>query len=414
MNSAVKTKPRVVRPDALPLRPFFSSGPCAKPPTWTFAKLRGALLGRSHRSREGKARLNHLVKLSRSLLEIPHDYLVAIVPGSDTGAVEMALWNLLGPRGVDLLAWDAFGHEWAKDVRDQLKIADTRVLSAAWGDLPDLNQVDGKRDTVFTWNGTTTGVKVPNADWIPADREGLTICDATSAAFATHLPWSKLDVTTWSWQKVLGGEAAHGMIALSPRAVERLNSYTPPWPMPKLLRLTRNGCLNEGVFRGETLNTPSMLAVEDAIVCLEWAHKVGGVDALARKAEQNLDVAANFIEGSRFFTFLPARADTRSATPVCLRLKSQFAAEYSSDVLETAVKRVSLRLASDGIAFDTLRYKQMPLGFRFWAGPTVVTRDLELALQWLEVYFDEAIHKRDSVPQPDFAASALRPHRKQS
>src|SRR4051795_6136980 len=312
----------MIKPTLRPANPCFSSGPCAKRPGWSPAALSGALLGRSHRSKPGLARLAEVIERSRAVLQMPADYRLGIVAGSDTGAVELALWSLLGGRGIDLLSWENFGEGWVQDVARQLKPADLRLLQAPYGELPDLAAVDPDRDTVFVWNGTTSGVRVPNGDWIAADRRGLTICDATSAAFAMRLPWDKLDVVTWSWQKALGGEAAHGMLALSPRAVERLESYAPPWPLPKLFRLTSGGKLNEGVFRGETINTPSMLCVEDALDGLHWAEAIGGLPALIRRSEANLAAIAAWVGRTPWVEFLAHDPATRSPTSICLQLPS--------------------------------------------------------------------------------------------
>src|SRR6202049_3253202 len=309
-----------MKPTRRPANPCFSSGPCAKRPGWSSAVLSGALLGRSHRSAPGKARLVEVIERSRALLQMPADYRLGIVAGSDTGAVELALWSLLGARGVDLLSWENFGEGWVQDVARQLKPADLRLLQAPYGELPDLTAIDPDRDTVFVWNGTTSGVRVPNGDWIASDRRGLTICDATSAAFAMALPWSKLDVVTWSWQKVLGGEAAHGMLALSPRAVERLESYVPPWPLPKIFRLTSKGKLAEGVFKGETINTPSMLCIEDALDSLKWAESVGGLDGCVARAEGNLAVVAEWVGRTDWVEFLAEAPATRSCTSPCIMI----------------------------------------------------------------------------------------------
>src|SRR5579872_3340773 len=309
-----------MKPNSRPANPSFSSGPCAKRPGWSLSALSAGLFGRSHRSKPGKAKLKEVVDRSRRLLGIPQDYRLGIVPASDTGAVEMAMWSLLGARGVDLLAWEVFGEGWATDVEKQLKLADLRVMRAPYGAIPDLSKVDTDRDVVFPWNGTTSGARIPNGDWIKADRQGLTICDATSGVYAMDLPWEKLDVVTWSWQKVLGGEAAHGMLALSPRAVERLESYTPPWPLPKLFRMISGGKLNEGIFRGETINTPSMLCVEDALDSLRWAEAAGGLDGLIARAEGNLAAVAAWAERSSWLRFLAEEPATRSCTSIQLAI----------------------------------------------------------------------------------------------
>lgn len=376
MSSATK------KPAQRPVRPHFSSGPCAKRPGWTPDVLSAALLGRSHRSGPGKARLKEVIDRTRSILGIPEDYRIGIVPASDTGAVEMAMWSLLGARGVDMLAWESFGAGWITDVSKQLKLDDVRMLKAEYGDLPDLEQVDPARDVVFTWNGTTSGVRVPNGDWISDDREGLTICDATSAAFAMSLPWDKLDVTTWSWQKVLGGEGAHGMVVLSPRAVERLTSYTPPWPMPKIFRLTKGGELIEGVFKGETINTPSMLCVEDALDTLKWAESIGGAPTLVARSEANLAAVAAWVDQTPWVDFLPSDVTTRSCTSICLVLTE--ASGLSEEARAGVPKKMSVLLDEEGVAYDINGYRDAPPGLRIWGGATVETSDVEALLPWLD------------------------------
>ena len=375
------------RPATRPQNPFFSSGPCAKRPGWSLDNLKNALLGRSHRSAAGKARLKLAIDRTRTLLELPDDYLVAIVPGSDTGAVEMALWSLLGPRGVDVLAWEAFGKDWVVDVVKQLKLGDVRVIEAAYGQLPDLAKVDFSRDVIFTWNGTTSGVRVPNADWIAADRQGLTICDATSGIFAQRLDWAKLDVITYSWQKVLGGEAAHGMLILSPRAVERLESHAPNWPVPKIFRLTKGGKLNREIFEGATINTPSMLCVEDYLDTLAWADNIGGLDALVARSDRNAQAVTDWGERTPWVDFLASVPETRSNTSVCLRVAD---AEIASRSLEEqaafAGKMVKL-LEKEGVAYDIGAYRDAPPGLRLWCGATVETSNLEALLPWLEWAF---------------------------
>lgn len=375
------------RPATRPQNPFFSSGPCAKRPGWSLDNLKNAILGRSHRSAAGKARLKLAIGRTRALLKLPDDYLVAIVPGSDTGAVEMALWSLLGPRGVDVLAWEAFGKDWVVDVVKQLKLGDVRVMEAAYGQLPNLANVDFSRDVIFTWNGTTSGVRVPNADWIAADRQGLTICDATSGIFAQRLDWAKLDVITYSWQKVLGGEAAHGMLILSPRAVERLESHAPNWPVPKIFRLTKGGKLNREIFEGATINTPSMLCVEDYLDTLAWAESIGGLDALIARSDRNAQAVADWVERTPWIDFLACEARTRSNTSVCLRVVD---AEISSRALEEqaafAGKMVKL-LEKEGVAYDIGAYRDAPPGLRLWCGATVETSNLEALLPWLDWAF---------------------------
>jgi len=373
-----------MKPTRRPVNPCFSSGPCAKRPGWSPAVLRDALLGRSHRSRVGLARLAEIIERSRALLQMPADYRLGIVPASDTGAVEMALWSLLGARGVDLLCWENFGEGWVTDVTRQLKLPGVRLLAAPYGRLPDLAAVDPERDTVFVWNGTTAGVRVPNGDWIAGDRSGLTICDATSAAFAMRLPWDKLDVVTWSWQKALGGEAAHGMLALSPRAVERLESYTPPWPLPKLFRLTQNGKLIEGIFRGETINTPSMLCVEDALDSLRWAEGVGGLEALIARAEGNLAAVAAWAEHSSWARFLAEDPATRSCTSIQLSIADPWFAGLSPDGRFKAVRSMTARLEAEGVGYDLASHRASPPGIRIWAGATVERGDVEALLPWLD------------------------------
>ena len=370
------------KPERRPAVPHFSSGPCAKRPDWSPDALAGAFTGRSHRSPPGKARLAEVIDRSRSLLGLPGDYRLGIVPASDTGAVEMALWSLLGARGVDLFAWESFGAAWVGDAVRQLRLEDARVFEAPYGELPDFRQWDPTRDAVFTWNGTTSGVRVPDGDWIPAGREGLTICDATSAAFAMYLPWDKLDVVTWSWQKVLGGEAAHGMLALSPRAVERLESYAPPWPLPKIFRLTSSGRLIEGIFRGETINTPSMICVEDALDGLKWAERIGGLPALVERAERNLAAIASWAGG--WADFLAAEPSWRSSTSVCLKIVDPWFAALDPDAQRKAPARIDALLAAEGAAYDVNAYRDAPPGLRVWAGATIETSDLEALFPWLD------------------------------
>src|SRR5215813_384939 len=365
-----------MKPNVRPRRPQFSSGPCAKRPGWSAQALADACVGRSHRSDAGRAKLAEVIALSKSVLGMPADYRLGIVPGSDTGAVEMALWSLLGPRGIDVLAWEAFGKTWVGDVVQQLKLKDVRVFEADYGKLPNLRQADAARDIVFTWNGTTSGVRVPNGDWIAPDRQGLTICDATSAVFAMDLPWPKLDVVTWSWQKVLGGEAAHGMLALSPRAVARLTSYAPPWPLPKVFQMSKGGKLIDGIFKGDTINTPSLLATEDALDGLRWAQSIGGLPALIRRSESNLAAIAAWVARSGWPAFLAEDPATRSCTSVCLKMKD--AAQGP------AAARIADLLESEGVAYDIASYRDAPPGLRLWAGATVETEDLESLFPWLD------------------------------
>ncbi|MGD9617992.1 MAG: phosphoserine transaminase [Alphaproteobacteria bacterium] len=373
-----------MKPTRRPENPCFSSGPCAKRPGWSPEVLNGALLGRSHRSRPGLARLVEVIERSRAILRMPEGYRLGIVPASDTGAVEMALWSLLGARGVDLLSWESFGEGWVSDVAKQLKLQDLRHLHAPYGELPDLAAVDPDRDTVFVWNGTTAGVRVPNGDWIASDRKGLTICDATSAAFAMRLPWDRLDVVTWSWQKALGGEAAHGMLALSPRAVERLESYTPPWPLPKIFRLTSGGRLIEGIFRGETINTPSMLCVEDAIDSLKWAESVGGLDGLVARAEGNLATVAAWVERSPWLRFLAKDPAARSCTSIQLEITDPWFLSLSPDERFRTVRSMTARIEAEGAGYDLASHRASPPGIRIWAGATVERSDVEALLPWLD------------------------------
>lgn len=375
------------KPDIRPSNPRFSSGPCAKRPGWSLAALEGALLGRSHRAKDPKAKLAEAIDLSKAILGMPKDWRLGIVPASDTGAVEMALWSLLGPKGVDILAWESFSKDWATDVTKQLKLSDVRVISAGYGQLPDLAQVDKARDLVFVWNGTTSGVRLPNADFIADDREGLAICDATSAAFAMELPWSKLDVVTWSWQKVLGGEAAHGMLALSPRAVARLESYKPSWPMPKIFRMTKDGKINEGIFKGETINTPSMLCVEDAIDGLRWAESVGGLKGLVARSEANLAAIAGWVATSDWAAFLADNAATRSCTSICLKIVAPWFTALDAEGQAAAAKKLSSILEKEGVALDAANYRDAPPGLRIWGGATVETSDIAALLPWLDWAF---------------------------
>jgi phosphoserine aminotransferase len=378
-----------MKPLARPRNPRFSSGPCAKRPGWTLAALDGALLGRSHRAKPGKAKLNEVVERSRALLGVPKDYRVGIVPASDTGAMEMALWSMLGARGCDVLTWESFGDGWATDVAKQLRLADLRLIKAEYGAIPDLAAVDTDRDVVFTWNGTTSGVCVPNGDWIKPDRQGLTFCDATSAAFAMELPWQKLDVATWSWQKALGGEAAHGMLVLSPRAVARLESYTPPWPLPKIFRLTSQGKFSEAIFQGETINTPSLLAVEDAIDGLRWAEQVGGRPALIARAKGNLAAIAQWVERTRWIEFLAQDPAVRSWTSVCLKLVEDWFQRLPTEGQRAAVKKMEALLDAEGVAYDIAGHRDAPPGLRIWCGSTVERADVEALLPWLDWAYGE-------------------------
>jgi phosphoserine aminotransferase len=362
------------KPDRRPARPFFSSGPCAKIPGWTPQLLNNAVVGRSHRSSEGKARLKQALDRTREVLEIPDSHLICIVPASDTGAVELALWTLLGARGVDMLAWESFGLSWANDVVKQLRLKDVRVLDAAYGELPDLTRVDSDRDCVFTWNGTTSGVRVPNGEWIATDRKGLTICDATSAVFAQAVDFTKLDAVTFSWQKVLGSEAAHGMLVLSPRAVERLEGHTPPWPLPKIFRLTQAGKLNRALFEGETINTPSMLCVEDWLAALSWAKAAGGLRSLISRADANALALAEWVARTGWVEHLARDPKTRSNTSVCLTVEGGVARS----------KQMAALLAGEKVAYDIAAHRDSPPGLRIWCGSTVETEDIKALLPWLD------------------------------
>jgi len=376
----------LTKPAMRPARPEFSSGPCAKRPGWTPENLQGAILGRSHRSKPGKARLKEAIDRTREVLQVPDDYLVGIVAGSDTGAVEMALWSLLGPKPVQLLAFESFGKDWVTDVVKQLKIP-AEVLDAPYGQLPDLTKVRKDADLVFTWNGTTSGVRVPNADFIAADREGLTICDATSAAFAQDLDWAKLDVVTFSWQKALGGEAAHGVLVLGPRAVARLESHTPAWPMPKLFRMTKAGKVSLDIFEGATINTPSMLCVEDCLDALKWAAGIGGLVEMRRRADANLAVLAGWVEKTPWAAFLAEDPAIRSNTSVCLKVVDPKITALSDDAQADFAKKLASVLEKEGVALDIGGYRDAPAGLRIWCGATVETSDLDALTPWLDWAF---------------------------
>ena len=378
------------KPTVRPRVPHFSSGPCAKRPGWSLQALSDAFLGRSHRSKPGKAKLKRAIDLTREVLQVPADYRIGIVPASDTGAVEMALWSLLGPRPVTMLAWESFGEGWVSDVAKQLKLKNASVLKADYGELPDLGKIDPNNDIVFTWNGTTSGVRVPNADWIAADRTGLSICDATSAAFAQALDWPKLDVCTFSWQKALGGEAAHGMLILSPRAVARLEGYTPPWPLPKIFRMTKGGALIEGIFHGETINTPSMLCVEDYLDALEWAKATGGLAALRARADANAGVIADWVARTSWVDFLAHDPSVRSNTSVCLKVVDPAVNRLSREAQTAFSKTIAAALEDEGVAYDTAAYRDAPPGLRIWCGSTVERNDLEVLTPWLDWAFAKA------------------------
>jgi phosphoserine aminotransferase len=374
----------MAKPGVRPVIPHFSSGPCAKRPGWTLAALTDALLARSHRSKPGKAKLKRLIDLTREVLAVPADYHIGIVPASDTGAVEMAMWSLLGARPVTMLAWESFGEGWVTDVVKQLKLTDATLLTSGYGELPDLTRVDPATDIVFTWNGTTSGVRVPDAQWIAADRAGLTICDATSAAFAQPLDWSRLDVVTFSWQKALGGEAAHGMLVLSPRAVERLESHKPAWPLPKIFRLTKNGKLNTAIFEGETINTPSMLCVEDFIDTLLWAKSIGGLDALIARADANAAVIAGWVAATPWVDFLARDERTRSNTSVCLKVVDPAVVALPVEGQTAFVKALAAALETEGVAYDVAGHRDAPPGLRIWCGATVEASDLRELTPWLD------------------------------
>jgi phosphoserine aminotransferase len=377
-------------PAVRPRVPHFSSGPCAKRPGWNGQNLAGALLGRSHRSKPGKAKLKYAIDLTRDVLQVPADYRIGIVPASDTGAVEMALWSLLGPQPVTMLAWESFGEGWVNDVVKELKLKNVTVLRAPYGELPDLRSIDPANDIVFAWNGTTSGVRVPNADWIAADRTGLTICDATSAAFAQNLDWPKLDVATFSWQKAVGGEAAHGMLILSPRAVARLESYRPPWPMPKIFRMTKGGKLNEGIFAGETINTPSMLCVEDYLDALQWAKSIGGLKALQARADANAKAIADWVERTTWIDFLTRDPALRSNTSVCLRIVDPAIVRLSAEAQTALVKSIEAALEKEGVAYDVATHRDAPPGLRIWCGSTVERSDVQALTPWLDWAYAKA------------------------
>ena len=372
------------RPNVRPTMPNFSSGPCPKRPGWDVSALNGALTGRSHRSRLGREKIGQVLSQSRKILKLPADYQIGITPASDTGAFELALWNLLGQRGVDVLAWESFGKGWVVDIVDQLKIEDTNVFDANYGELPDLSQVSFDRDVIFTWNGTTSGVKVPDGDWIPLDRSGLTICDATSAVFAMDLPWEKLDVVTYSWQKSMGGEGQHGVVIFSPSAIKRLNSYTPSRPLPKIFRLKSKNKVNDSFFDGATINTPSMLCVEDALDGLEWAEKIGGLDTLLSRSDSNLAVLSDWVSESENVEFLARSPDIRSNTSVCLNICAPWFQELDVQDKVKAVKVITNILEEEAVAYDIESYREAPPGLRIWAGATVESEDIRILTGWID------------------------------
>jgi phosphoserine aminotransferase len=380
----------IAKPVQWPTSPHFSSGPCAKRPGWNPQNLKDALLGRSHRAKAGKAKLKLAIELTREVLEVPADYKIGIVPASDTGAVEMALWSMLGARPVTTIAWESFGEGWVGDIVKELKLKDVTKLHAAYGEIPDLSKVDPNTDAVFTWNGTTSGVRVPNADWISATREGLTICDATSAAFAQALDWPKLDVVTFSWQKALGGEAAHGMLVLSPRAVERLETYKPAWPLPKIFRMTKGGKLNAGIFEGETINTPSMLCVEDYLDALNWGKSLGGLKALMARADANTKVLADWKARTPWIDFLAKDPATRSNTSVCMKVVDPAITSLTADAQVDFAKKLVALVEKEGAGFDFAHYRDAPAGLRIWCGATVEAKDVALLTQWIDWAFAEA------------------------
>jgi len=383
-------------PGVRPQVPHFSSGPCAKRPGWSLQALTDAALGRSHRAKLGKAKLKRAIDLTRDVLEVPADYRIGIVPASDTGAVEMALWSLLGARPVTMLAWESFGEGWVSDVQKELKLKDVTVLKSGYGELPDLARVDWSTDVVFTWNGTTSGVRVPNGNWIAADRQGLAICDATSAVFAQPLDWMKLDVATFSWQKVLGGEAAHGMLVLSPRAVARLETYKPTWPLPKIFRLTKGGKINEGIFEGETINTPSMLCVEDYLDALQWAKSIGGLKALMARADANAKAVATWVGRTPWVDFLASNPATRSNTSVCLKIVDPAVTALSAEAQSAFAKALAGAVEKEGAGYDIAHYRDAPAGLRIWCGASVEATDVEILTQWLDWAFAKT---RDALPK---------------
>jgi phosphoserine aminotransferase len=385
-----------VMPSVRPRVPHFSSGPCAKRPGWSLQTLTDAALGRSHRAKLGRAKLKRAIELTREVLEVPAAYRIGIVPASDTGAVEMALWSLLGARPVTMLAWESFGEGWVTDVQKELKLKDVTLLKAGYGELPDLKRVDWSTDVVFTWNGTTSGVRVPNGEWIAADRQGLAICDATSAAFAQPLDWMKLDVATFSWQKVLGGEAAHGMLILSPRAAARLESYKPVWPLPKIFRLTKGGKLNEGIFEGETVNTPSMLCVEDYLDALQWAKSIGGLKALMARADANAKAVATWVARTPWVDFLARDPAIRSNTSVCLKVIDPAVTALSADAQSAFAKGLAGAVEKEGAGYDIAHYRDAPPGLRIWCGASVEASDVEILTQWLDWAFAKT---KDALPK---------------
>lgn len=392
-------------PAKKPHSALFSSGPTKKFPGWSITNLSDTPHGRSHRASIPKTKLSNAIDKMSSLLGLPNGYRLGIVPASDTGAIEMAMWCVLGERPLDILAWESFGHTWVSDVSKQLKISNVTIHSADWGDLPDLSRVKFEHDVVFCWNGTTSGVRIPDADWIPLDRKGLTIVDATSACFAMHLEWDKIDIATFSWQKSLGGEAAHGVIILSPRAVERLESFTPPWPIPKIFQLTKNGKLIEGIFRGETINTPSLLCVEDLHAALDWAKRIGGLEALVERSNENLKVVSDWVKKSEWAEFLADRPETRSSTSICLKIIDPFISLLPEDDRRAFVKAITKRLEEEEVALDIDAYRTAPPGLRIWGGPTVEASDIKYLTDWLDFVFAEQKQKKLSKKEMPNAKS---------
>ena len=377
-------KNQMSKPTVKPSSPYFSSGPCKKRPGWSASKFDLETLGRSHRAKPAKEKLLQVIEQSKKILNLPSDYKVGILAGSDTGAVEAAMWNLLGPNGIEVVAWESFGLDWAKTITDQLKITGSNIHKADYGKLPDLSKIDFNKDVLFNWNGTTSGVKVPNANWIPDNRKGLVLCDATSAVFAMDMEFKKLDVITWSWQKVLGGEGGHGMIAISPKAIERLENYKPKWPIPKIYRLTSKGKLADGVFKGATINTPSMFCVEDALDALEWIESIGGLQAAINRSSKNLEAVKHWVDQSHWADFLCENRDNLSSTSICLKVKDSKFLNLSEDVQKTKIKEINSILDKEQVAFDINSYRTAPPGFRIWGGSTVETSDIENLLPWLD------------------------------
>ncbi len=383
------------KPIHKPTNPNFSSGPCAKRPGWSTNTLSNALVGRSHRSRPALEKINRIISLSRELLNIPKDYKIALVPASDTGAMEMAMWSMLGERDIEILAWESFGKIWVNDILNQLKIENTKVISANYGYLPELKNINFSKDIVFTWNGTTSGVCLPNGDWINKSRSGLTICDATSAIFSMNLPWEKLDVTTYSWQKTLGGEAQHGMIILSPKAINRLNNYTPKWPIPKIFRLTNSGKVNDKIFEGNTINTPSMLCIEDVLDSLNWIKKIGGLSKTIELSKYNLKIVQNAVLNIDWLEFLAVSPDSRSSTSICLVITDKKFNSHSEEIRKEKIDKILQLLEEENVAFDINSYRDAPLGIRIWGGATVNYRDIKILMSWLEWAYEKIVINKD-------------------